>query len=77
MVSDPSLSLPILSSIPSELYSSDFNLILYCNDIVGSMPSSLKHFTIFAVSQILIRHQVIKNYLFWEYLVWRRVKHAA
>jgi len=67
-VSDHSLPLISLSSILSELYSSDLNLTLYYNDIVGTVPS-LRHFATIAVSQILVRHQVIKNYLFWEYLV--------
>jgi len=37
-------------------------LTIYCDDIVGTVPS-LRQFATLAVSQTLIRHQVIKNYL--------------
>ncbi len=62
------LTLSLLLAILLELYSSDIHLTIYCDDIVGTVPS-LRQFATLAVSQTLIRHQVIKNYLIQEYPV--------
>ena len=57
-----------LSSIPSELYSFDLYLTLYCDDIVGTIPT-LKQFAALEVSQTLRRLQFYKEYSLWEYPV--------
>jgi len=49
-----------------ELYSVDFNLTFYCEDIVETI-STLRQFTTLAVSKTLVRHQVFKEYLSREY----------
>ena len=64
-----SLSLATLSPIPLELYSSDINLTFYCDNIVGTVPL-LRQFATLAVTQTLVRYQVIQSYLIWEYPVW-------
>jgi hypothetical protein len=52
----------MLSAIPLELYSSDFHLTLNYDEILETMPA-LKQFASLAMSQALVRHQVIKEYL--------------
>jgi hypothetical protein len=73
---DSSLSLAILSFIPLELYSSDFNLTFYCDNIVGTVPS-LRHLATLAVTQALVRNQVTRNLLIQKYSVWQHIQHMA
>jgi hypothetical protein len=49
------LTLSALLAIPLELYSSNFHLTLYYNDILGTMPA-LKQFASLAVLQALVRY---------------------
>ena len=44
-----SLTLSSLSAIPLELYSSDIHLTIYCDNIVGTVPS-LRQFAALAVT---------------------------
>jgi len=75
-VSAKPLTLSSLLAIPLELYSSDIHLTIYCDNIIGTVPS-LRQFATLAVSQTLVRHQVIKNYLIREYLVQQRMQCLA
>ena len=68
MLANP-LTLSILLAISLKLYSSDFHLTLYYNDIIGTVPV-LRQFASLTIVQTLVRHQVIKDYLIWQYLVW-------
>jgi hypothetical protein len=67
-VSANPLTLSALLAIPLELYSSDFHLTLYCDNIIGTVPV-LRQFALLAVAQTLVRHQVIEDYLIWQYPV--------
>jgi hypothetical protein len=57
-----------ISSIPLELYSSDLELTVYGDNIIGPMPS-LRHFATLALAQGLVRLQLFKKYSFREYPV--------
>jgi hypothetical protein len=65
-----------LSAIPLELYNSETNLTLYCEDILGTVPT-LKQFASLAISQTLLRKQIFKEYLFREYPSRCCVQHVA
>ena len=62
------LHLPLLplSTVPLELSSSDLELTIYCDDLVGTVPY-LRHFAALVVSQTLVKHQIFKKYLFRTY----------
>jgi hypothetical protein len=49
--------LPLLSTI-EEVYNSSSNLSWYCDDIEGTVPS-LRQFSLFVVTNTILRHQVI------------------
>jgi hypothetical protein len=55
-----------ISSIPLEIYSSTLELTVYCDDIIGPVPS-LKHLATLALAQGLVRLQLFKEYSFQEY----------
>ena len=57
-----------ISSIPLKIYSSDLELTVYYDDIIGPVPS-LRHLATLALAQGLVRLQLFKEYLFREYPV--------
>ena len=65
-VADLRLPLLPLSTIPLELSSSDLELTIYCDNLVGTVPY-LRHFAALVVSQTLVKHQIFKEYLFRTY----------
>ena len=62
------LYLPLLplSTVPLELSSSDLELTINYDDLVGTVPY-LRHFAALVVSQTLVKHQIFKENLFQTY----------
>ncbi len=58
-MSDPQLASP---STTEEFYNSSSNLTLYCDDIEET-TLSLRQFSIFVVTNTLLEHQIIRDYL--------------
>ena len=64
--------LPQSYLISQELDSFYSSLTLYCDNIVGTVPS-LRQFAAVAVLQTLFRGQILKDYLTREYPMRKRV----
>ena len=69
---------PLLQSslISQELESFYSHLTLYCEDLVGTVPS-LRQFAAAAVLQQLFRNQILKDYFIREYSMRKDVQHSA
>jgi len=65
-VADQPLPLFPLSTVSSELLLSDFELTVYCDNLVGTVPY-LRHLAVVVVSQSLLKHQLLKEYIFRTY----------
>ena len=70
---DPLPQSYLISQELDNLYSS---LTLYCDDIIGTVPS-LRQFAAAAVSQTLLRGQILKDYLTREYPVRKRMQRST
>ena len=62
-MADQPLPLFPLSTISLELPLSDFELTVYCNNLVGTVPY-LRHLAAIVVLQTLVKHQILKEYIF-------------
>ena len=75
-MSNNSLVFSPLSLGLEDLYHSTFNWDIYCDNIVGSMPT-LRYFAAIVTSNWTLRHQVIWDYLIREYLAWKHLCRTA